>query len=72
MNYFHLIIILCQIFCSSSEYVAHTDGNHTDNLNEKSPTVLIVALFRNKAHTMPYFLNYLDRLDYPKERISFW
>lgn len=43
------------------------------NLNyEKLPTILIVTLFRNKAHTMPYFFTFLNRIDYPKERISLW
>lgn len=44
-------------------------------LNEdytKLPTIIIVVLFRNKAHTMPYFFNFLHRLDYPKDRISLW
>lgn len=38
----------------------------------KWPTVLIITLFRNKGHTAPYFLTYLDRLDYPKDRIALW
>lgn len=38
----------------------------------KLPTVLIVTLFRNKAHAMPYFFTFLNRLDYPKDRISMW
>lgn len=36
------------------------------------PTVFIVLLVRNKAHTLPYFLTLLERLDYPKERIALW
>lgn len=39
---------------------------------DKLPTILIVTLFRNKAHTMPLFFTYLNRLEYPKERISLW
>lgn len=43
------------------------------NVNfNKLPTILIVTLFRNKAHTMPYFFTYLNRLDYPKQRIALW
>lgn len=38
----------------------------------KLPTVLIVTLFRNKAHVMPYYFSFLERLDYPKERMSLW
>nr|XP_033329451.1 glycosyltransferase 25 family member [Megalopta genalis] len=35
----------------------------------KKPTVLISILVRNKAHTLPYFLTFLEQLNYPKDRI---
>lgn len=38
----------------------------------KKPTVLIVTLVRNKAHTLPLFLTYLEEQQYPKDRISLW
>ena len=38
----------------------------------KKPSVLIVSLIRNKAHTLPIFLSYLEEQDYPKDRISLW
>lgn len=44
--------------------------HNTDH--RKLPTILIVILFRNKAHTMPYFFTYLNRIEYPKDRISLW
>lgn len=56
------------------------DGN-ANQLNEvpstdvdqtKPPTVLIATLFRNKAHIMPLFFTYLNRIEYPKDRISLW
>jgi len=34
------------------------------------PTVCIVILARNKAHALPNFLAFIDRLNYPKDRIS--
>ncbi|XP_068970482.1 glycosyltransferase 25 family member [Bombus flavifrons] len=40
--------------------------------NLKNPTVLITILVRNKAHTLPYFLTFLEQLTYPKERIHLW
>lgn len=47
------------------------DDNLIKNENyTKLPTVLIVLLLRNKEHTLPYFFNYLHKLDYPKDRIS--
>ncbi|KAI8043038.1 hypothetical protein M5D96_004363 [Drosophila gunungcola] len=39
---------------------------------QEPPTVLIALLVRNKAHTLPMFLSYLDQQDYPKQRIAFW
>lgn len=38
----------------------------------KRPSVLIVSLIRNKAHTLPQFLTYLEEQQYPKDRISLW
>ncbi|CAK9802533.1 Glycosyltransferase 25 family member [Anthophora plagiata] len=38
----------------------------------KKPTVLITILVRNKAHTLPYFLTFIEELNYPKERIHLW
>ncbi|KOX78466.1 Glycosyltransferase 25 family member [Melipona quadrifasciata] len=40
--------------------------------NLKKPKILITILVRNKAHTLPYFLSYLEQLIYPKERIHLW
>ncbi|KAG9343139.1 hypothetical protein JZ751_014111 [Albula glossodonta] len=36
------------------------------------PKVLITILARNAAHSLPYFLGCIDRLDYPKDRIAIW
>lgn len=38
----------------------------------KDPTLMIVSLIRNKAHTLPYFFSYLENLNYPKDRIALW
>lgn len=45
---------------------ANADGD------TKLPTVLVATLFRNKAHVLPYYLSFLDALDYPKDRIALW
>lgn len=39
-------------------------------IDEKPPSVLIISLIRNKAHTLPYFFSFLENLNYPKDRIS--
>ena len=36
------------------------------------PTVFIPILARNKEHTLATFLGCLERLRYPKNRISLW
>lgn len=36
------------------------------------PTVVIAILARNSAHSLPYYLGALERLHYPKDRISVW
>jgi collagen beta-1,O-galactosyltransferase len=59
--YIMLLMLLCKI--------TNGDTYHTVN---KDPTVMIAFLVRNKAHTLPYFLTLLERLDYPKDRISLW
>lgn len=72
--------MLSQVECSLEEEQQQnndvTKEIHSVRLNDsehqKLPTVLIVTLVRNKAHTLPYFLTYLNRLDYPKNRISLW
>ena len=35
-----------------------------------APTVLIALFVRNKEHALPYFLNTLYNLNYPKDRIA--
>ncbi|XP_074871269.1 inactive glycosyltransferase 25 family member 3 [Carettochelys insculpta] len=36
------------------------------------PSVVIALLARNSEHSLPHYLGALERLDYPKERISLW
>jgi len=38
----------------------------------REPTVMVAILVRNKAHTLPWFLYYLQNIDYPKQRIRLW
>eukprot|EP00058_Branchiostoma_floridae_P008205 XP_002593693.1 hypothetical protein BRAFLDRAFT_107673 [Branchiostoma floridae] len=36
------------------------------------PTIFVAILARNKAHSLPYTLGYLERQDYPKSRLALW
>ncbi|KAM8930191.1 procollagen galactosyltransferase 2 [Pelodytes ibericus] len=38
----------------------------------QKPSILIAIIARNSAHTLPYFLDCIDKLDYPKSRIAIW
>ncbi|KAJ7986895.1 hypothetical protein DPEC_G00333140 [Dallia pectoralis] len=38
----------------------------------QQPTVVIAIIARNAAHSLPYYLGALERLKYPKDRISVW
>ncbi|XP_039618701.1 procollagen galactosyltransferase 2 isoform X1 [Polypterus senegalus] len=38
----------------------------------QNPTVVIAIIARNAAHSLPYYLGAIERLDYPKDRISIW
>lgn len=87
MNYFVVILIVCHVNVlvvssielnggvatltdsvkQSTEVPISTDVDHI-----KSPSILIVTLFRNKAHILPLFFTYLNRIEYPKNRISLW
>ncbi|XP_067012190.1 glycosyltransferase 25 family member [Anabrus simplex] len=63
---FVYFMIFATLFCES------TGGEVQDESEDKIPTVVIAIFARNKAHTLPYFLTLLERLEYPKERISLW
>lgn len=65
---FQLMFVLKDNHKASAEIISE----NTQESYQKLPTVLIVTLFRNKEHTLPYFLSYLEQLDYPKDRITLW
>ncbi|MGH0157726.1 UNVERIFIED_CONTAM: hypothetical protein FKN15_046046 [Acipenser sinensis] len=38
----------------------------------QKPTVVLAIIARNAAYSLPYYLGAIERLDYPKDRISVW
>ncbi|KAK3087084.1 hypothetical protein FSP39_001417 [Pinctada imbricata] len=40
--------------------------------SQQNPFVMIAILVRNKAFILPWFLGHLERLNYPKSRITLW
>lgn len=65
------IFMLFYLFCLliSNQQCQCSLGGSEDTF---MPTVFIAMLVRNKEHTLPYFFGYLERLDYPRDRISLW
>ncbi|XP_062870204.1 probable inactive glycosyltransferase 25 family member 3 [Trichomycterus rosablanca] len=49
-----------------------SEENHAEESEVQSPTLVIAIIARNTAHSLPYYLGALERLNYPKERISIW
>ncbi|XP_046681820.1 glycosyltransferase 25 family member [Homalodisca vitripennis] len=58
--------------CFTYGFEILTDENYHEFIQFKNKTVVIAILVRNKAHTLPYFLTCLERLDYPKDRLTLW
>uniref|UniRef100_A0A8C6Q590 Cerebral endothelial cell adhesion molecule n=1 Tax=Nothobranchius furzeri TaxID=105023 RepID=A0A8C6Q590_NOTFU len=49
-----------------------SEEKYPEESKMQPPTVVIALLARNAAHSLPYYLGALERLNYPKERISVW
>uniref|UniRef100_A0A8B9GVN4 Cerebral endothelial cell adhesion molecule n=1 Tax=Astyanax mexicanus TaxID=7994 RepID=A0A8B9GVN4_ASTMX len=49
-----------------------SEENYTEESKMQQPTVVIAIIARNAAHSLPYYLGALERLNYPKDRISIW
>ncbi|XP_030371927.1 glycosyltransferase 25 family member [Scaptodrosophila lebanonensis] len=70
-----VLLLICALSTGSLTVQGYEDDPRSKlpaDLDYQPPTVLITVLVRNKGHVLPYFLSYLEKLDYPKERISLW
>jgi cellulose synthase/poly-beta-1,6-N-acetylglucosamine synthase-like glycosyltransferase len=65
-------LLLLLLFSQNISTVDQTSLDDQATSINQSPTVMIVLLVRNKAHIIPHSLALLERLDYPKNRISLW
>ncbi|ESO96194.1 hypothetical protein LOTGIDRAFT_231876 [Lottia gigantea] len=67
------ILYLCCVVVSLMVIEQIFQGCHSlEDKEVHPPTVLIAFLVRNKAHTLPWFLGHIEKLDYPKNRITLW
>lgn len=73
-NILRYFIVLFSLSCSLL-FINNIEEAQADASEENEyllPTVVIATLVRNKAHSLPWFLGLIEKLDYPKNRISLW
>ena len=75
------LALLCayEVPCEESQEAIELQDDPEDKITfeppkpiELPPTVLVVLLIRNKAHTLPHFLALFERLKYPKDRMGLY
>jgi len=79
------VLILVVLLCAASGKLETNEGDDSDpktaeearaeetsEQTPRAPTVFLAILARNTAHTLPYFFSYIDKLDYPKDRMYIW
>lgn len=65
-----VFLLLASVFATSECYFS--EESFTEESQMQQPTVVIAIIARNAAHSLPYYLGALERLNYPKDRISIW
>ena len=65
-------VVVLSVFLHNVVVCSGTAGEEEEKEKELRPTLMVATMIRNKAHSLPYFLHYLQHLDYPKDRISLW
>ncbi|XP_057289831.1 procollagen galactosyltransferase 1-A-like [Hydractinia symbiolongicarpus] len=67
-NFNKLLIVFFLYLCVVEGII--NDNGTEDIIYYKYPTVVISIISRNEEHSLPTFLGYIERLNYPKDRIS--
>lgn len=49
-----------------------SEEKYPEESKMQPPTVVIAIIARNAAHSLPYYFGALERLNYPKDRVSIW
>lgn len=65
----HFLLLGVLIFQAESYF---SEEKYPEESKMQRPTVVIAIIARNTAHSLPYYLGALERLNYPKDRISVW
>lgn len=80
LNWLRIVIVATLLFAVSGQVEtngandsgAEASEQQTEEETQRAPTVFLAILARNTAHTLPYFFSYIDKLDYPKNRMYIW
>ncbi|XP_035039806.1 procollagen galactosyltransferase 2 [Hippoglossus stenolepis] len=65
-----LLLALAALLLQADSYFS--EEKYPEESKVQPPTVVIAIIARNAAHSLPFYLGALDRLNYPKERITVW
>ncbi|XP_033863716.3 procollagen galactosyltransferase 2 isoform X1 [Acipenser ruthenus] len=76
----HTALTFGTIFTSLSVLLCGTSAELVTVVGEKvvpesalqKPKILIAIIARNSAHSLPFYLGCIERLDYPKDRLAIW
>lgn len=76
LNWLRILIAATLLYAVGGELETNeADDSDPQSIEEetlRAPAVFVAILARNTAHTLPYFFSYIDRLDYPKDRMYIW
>lgn len=64
------VLFFSLVFPQTGGYFA--EEKYAEESEMQAPTVVMAVIARNAAHSLPHYLGALERLNYPKERISIW
>ena len=68
----NVVVLLCAVGGDIQYKADVVNEETTEEATLRAPSVFIAILARNTAHTLPYFFSYIDRLEYPKDRLYIW
>lgn len=66
----HFLLVGALLLGRSDSYFSEERSPEESKM--QPPTVVVAIIARNGAHSLPYYLGALERLNYPKDRISLW
>lgn len=66
----HFLLFLGALVSQADCYFS--EEKYPEESKMQPPTVVVAIIARNTAHSLPYYLGALERLNYPKDRISVW